>query len=107
MFLNSFLLDPTVIDLMSIVHMDKIWVEVAKKLRCRRLGGGGWSVISDTPGGGGGSKKGEFLQISFKDGPLDRITRSQKHEHYLPMPIKKFLHAKISYQLRVELKGIA
>ena len=31
MFLNCFLLDLIVIDLMSIVHMDKIWVDIAKK----------------------------------------------------------------------------
>ena len=63
------------IDLMSIVHMDKISVEIAKKnLNADVLGeGGGWSVISDNPGRGGGgeggSKKGKFLQTSFMDGP--------------------------------------
>ena len=31
MFLTSLLLDLTVIDLMIIVHSDKIWVEIAKK----------------------------------------------------------------------------
>ena len=30
MFLNCLLLDLAVIDLMSIVHMEKIWVEVEK-----------------------------------------------------------------------------
>ena len=50
MFLNCLLLDLTVIDLMSIVHMDKIWVEIAKKLKCGRPEGGGSSVIADTPG---------------------------------------------------------
>ena len=43
-------------------------------LRCGRPGGGGGgvSVISDTPGRGGegGSKKGKFLRTSFMDGPL-------------------------------------
>ena len=42
-----------------------------KILICGRPGGG-WSVISDTPGRGGegGSKKGRFLRTSFMDGPL-------------------------------------
>ena len=31
MFQNRLLLDLTVIDLMMIVHLDKIWVEIAKK----------------------------------------------------------------------------
>ena len=73
MFLNCLLLDVTVIDLMSIVHMDKIWVEIAKKnLKCGRPGGGGSSVISDVPPdeGEGGSKKGKFLRTSFMDGPF-------------------------------------
>ena len=44
-FLNRLLLDITVIDLMSIVHVDKIWAGIAKKtLRCGR----------GRPGGGGG-----------------------------------------------------
>ena len=59
---------------MSIVHMDKIWVEIAKKFEMRTSGGrGGSLVISDTPGrggGGGGSKKSKFLRTSFMDGPL-------------------------------------
>ena len=49
--------------------MDKIWVEIAKKLRCKRLGEG---VVSDFghPGWwGGGSKKNKFLRTSFMDGP--------------------------------------
>ena len=64
MFLNRLLLDITVIDLMFVVHLDKIWVDIAKKnLRCGRPGGGGgWSVISDTPGRGGrGVKKGQIF----------------------------------------------
>ena len=72
MLLNCLLLDLIVIDVMSIVHMDKIWVEIAKILKCGRPGGGGGSsVISDTPGRGGegGSKKGKFLRTSFMDGP--------------------------------------
>ena len=72
MFLNRLLLDITVIYLMSIVHVDKIWVDIAKKLRCGRPGGGG-GVVSDfrhpRTRGGGGSKKGKFLRTSFMDGP--------------------------------------
>ena len=49
MFLNCLLLDLTVIDLMSIVHMDKIWVEIAKNFEMR------------TSGGEGGSKKGQIF----------------------------------------------
>ena len=63
MFLNCLLLELTVIDLISIVHRDEIWVEIAKKkLECGRPGGGGSSVISDTPGRGGegGQKRANF-----------------------------------------------
>ena len=64
MFLNCLLLDLTVIYLMSIVHMVKIRVEIAKKLKCGRPGGGG-GVFSDcghprTRGGGGGQKRANF-----------------------------------------------
>ena len=45
MFLNCLLLDLTVIDLMSIVHLDKIWVEIAKNFEMRTSGGRG--VFSD------------------------------------------------------------
>ena len=63
MFLNCLLLDLTVIDLMSIGRMDKVWVEILKKFGMRTSGGGGWSVISDTPGRGGrgGQKRAIFL----------------------------------------------
>ena len=65
------MIDLTVIDLMSIVHMDKIWLKLQKKLRCGRPGGGGLSVIRTPPDeGGGGSIKGNFLRTSFMDGPL-------------------------------------
>ena len=74
MFLNCLLSDLTVIYLMSTVHMDKIWVEIAKKFEMRTSGGGGGgvTVISDTPGRGGegGSKKDKFLRTSFMDDPL-------------------------------------
>ena len=56
--------DLTVIDLMSIVHMDIVWLKLQKILRCGRPGGG-VSVISDTPDEGGGSIKGKFLRTSF------------------------------------------
>ena len=73
MFLNYLFLDLTVIDLMSIVHMDKIWAEIAKKSEMRTSGGGG-GVVSDfghpRTRGGGGSKEGKFLRTSFMDGPL-------------------------------------
>ena len=44
---------------MCIVQLDKIWVEIAKKFEMRTSGGGGSSVISDTPGreGEGGQKR--------------------------------------------------
>ena len=52
----------------------KFGLKLQKILRCRRPGGGGggWSVISDTPGRGGrgGSKKVKFLRTSFMDDPL-------------------------------------
>ena len=41
MFLNCLLLDLTVIELMSIVRMDKIWVEIAKNFEMRTSGGRG------------------------------------------------------------------
>ena len=40
-FLNRLLLDIAVMDLMSIVHVDKIWAEIAKKFEMRTSGGGG------------------------------------------------------------------
>ena len=65
MFLNCLLSDLTVIDHMPTVHMDKIWVEIAKKFEMRTSGGGGGlTVISDTPGRGGeggGVKKGQIF----------------------------------------------
>ena len=72
MFLNCLLLDRTVIDLMPIVHMDKIWVEILQKnLKCGRPGGGGSTVISDTPGRGGrGVKKGPIFADVLYGWPL-------------------------------------
>ena len=68
MFLNYLLLDLTVIDLISIVHIDTICVEIAKIWTS-----GGRGVFSDfgqpPDEGGGGSKKGTLLRTSFMDGP--------------------------------------
>ena len=96
MFLNCLLLDLTFTDLMSIVHVDKIWVEIAKKFEMRTSGGGGGggSVISDTPGRGGegGSKKGKFLRTSFMDGPL-QLTSNSLHGTYIISKYGGFLTA--------------
>ena len=53
---------------MSIVHVDKIWIRIAKKLRCGRPGGGG--VVSDfghprTRGGGGVKKEQIFADVLY------------------------------------------
>ena len=73
MFLNCLLLDLTVIiDLISIVHMDKVLVKIAKKkLKCGRPGEGVFSDFGTRPPdeGGGGVKKGKFMRTSFMDGP--------------------------------------
>ena len=55
---------------MSIVHKDKIWVEIAKNFEMQTSGGDG--VVSDfghprTRWGGG--QKGKFWRTSFMDGP--------------------------------------
>ena len=68
MFLNCLLLDLTVIYLMYIVHMVKIWVEIAKKYEMRTSGGRG--VFSDCghprTRGGGGVKKGKiFVDVPY------------------------------------------
>ena len=80
MFLNCLLLDLTVIDLMSIVYMEKIWVEIAKILKCGRPGGGGSSVISDTPGRGGrGVRKGQIFAYVLYGWPLIDLFRIPNH----------------------------
>ena len=62
----------TVVDLISIIYVDKIWVKIAKNLEMGTSGGGG--AVSDLEHpptrGEGGSKKGKFLRTSFMDGPL-------------------------------------
>ena len=67
---------------MSIVHVDKICVEVAKKFEMRTSGGGGggggwgWSVISDAPGRvgkGGGVKRGQILADVLYGWPLSQF----------------------------------
>ena len=54
---------------MSIVHVDKIWVEITNKMRR-----GGIGVVNDfghpRTRGEGGSKKDKFLRTSFMDGPF-------------------------------------
>ena len=73
--MNSLLLDITVLDLMSIVHVDKIWVEIAKHFEMRTSGGGG-GVVSDFghPGRGGrGVKKGQILADVLHGWPLNTI----------------------------------
>ena len=75
MFLNCLLLllDLTVIDFISIVHMGTIWVEIAKNFEMQTSGGrgGGSSVISDTPGRGGrGVKKGQIFADVVYGWPL-------------------------------------
>ena len=89
MFLNCLLLDLTVIDLISIVHIDTIWVEIAKIFEMRTSGGGGSSVISDTPGhprtrgeGGGGKKRANFCGRPLWMAP-NMKTASSEHSNYL------------------------
>ena len=67
---------------MSIVHVDKIWVEIAKKFEMRTSGGGG-GVISDfghpRTRGGGGVKKGQiFADVLYHYGwPLSMLVKVQ------------------------------
>ena len=73
MFLKCLLLDLTVIDLISIVHIDTIWVEIAKMFEMRTSGGEG-GVFSDfghpRTRGGGGSKKGQIFADVLYGWPL-------------------------------------
>ena len=64
MFLNCWLLDLTVIDLMSIVHMTKLRLKLQKHFESGRLGGGGGGgVFSDFghPRTRGGVIKGQIF----------------------------------------------
>ena len=72
MFLNCLLLDLTVIYLMSMVHMDKIWVEVAKNFEMRTSRGGGVFGNFGHPRtrGGGGVKKGQIFADVLYGWPL-------------------------------------
>ena len=76
MFLNCLLLDLTVIDLISIVHLDTIWVEIAKIFEMRTSGGRG-GVFSDfghpRTRGGGGVKKGQIFADVLYGWPLINI----------------------------------
>ena len=72
MFLNCLLLDLTVIDLISIAHMDTIWVEIAKIFEMRTSGGrGGFSDLGHPrTRGGGGVKKGQIFADVLYGWPL-------------------------------------
>ena len=82
-FLNRLFLDIAVIDLMSIVHVDKIWVEIVKNFEMRTSGGGGGGggggVVSDfghprTRGGGGeGVKIGQIFADVLYGWPLIQL----------------------------------
>ena len=61
MFMNCFMLNLTVIYIISIVHMDKIWVRIANKFWEAEVRG---SVNSDTPGQGG-PKRTNFCNCPF------------------------------------------
>ena len=57
--MNCLLSDLTVIDLMSIVHVDKIWVDIEKNFEMRTSGGrgvGSQRIRTPPDEGGGGSK---------------------------------------------------
>ena len=60
---------------MSIVHVDKIWVKIAKNFDMRTSGGGG--VVSDFghPGRGGRVKKGQIFAApnTFYTVNLDQV----------------------------------
>ena len=75
MFLTCLLLDLISIDLTSIVHLDKIWGEIAKKIEMRASGGGG--VVSDfghpRTRGGGGVEKGQISADVLYGWPLIKI----------------------------------
>ena len=80
---------------MSIVHMDEIWVEIAKNFEMRTSGGeGGSTVISDTPGrgGGGGVKKGQIFADVLYGWPLRHLISRVDHPVkpvYRPLPASR------------------
>ena len=82
-FLDCLLLDLTVTDLMPIAHMDKIWVEIAKKIEMRTSGGGGVSDFGHprTRGGRGGQKRANFCGR-----PLWMAPYTSKRYHLLSKP---------------------
>ena len=76
MFLNCLLLDLTVIDLISIVHMDKIWVEIAKNFEMRTSGGRGVKkeqMFADVLYA--------FIFYGWPPGPLITVNQNMYH-HY-------------------------
>ena len=70
---------------MSIVHEDKIWVEIAKNFEMRTSGGGG--VISDfghpRTRGGGGVKKGKIFADVLYGWPLKSYGPDDVHPKLL------------------------
>ena len=64
------------IDLVSILHVDKIWVQIVKNFEMRTPR---WSVISNTPGRGvergRGVQKGQIFADAFIDGPLLNVLK--------------------------------
>ena len=80
MLLNCFLLNLTVIDLISIVHMDKIWAEIAKNFEMRTSGG--LQCFRTPPEeGGGGVKKGQIFADVLYGWPHRANSRVGCHGH--------------------------
>ena len=74
MFLNRLLIDQTVIEIMSIVHIDRICVEIVKNFEMRMSGGG--VVVSDLGHPrtrGRGAKKGQIFADVLYGWPLGRM----------------------------------
>ena len=61
--MNCLLLDLTVIDLLSIGHMEKIWVQITKNFGMWSRGRGLVSDIGHPRTRGRGSKKGKFWHV--------------------------------------------
>ena len=62
---NCLLLDLTVIYLISIVHMNEIFVQIEKKFKVMTSGGRGWSVNWGTPDKKGGHKGHIFAAVLY------------------------------------------